>query len=234
MNKRNIKLLIQYDGTRYRGWQRLDKGTANDRSIQGRLEELLSRMTGEKILITGSGRTDAGVHALGQTANFTTLCQMDCHEIRNYCNNFLPEDIQITEVSDADERFHSRYNAVSKCYLYRIWNAPLPDIFRRKYLFHVPDPLDISAMKRCSRLFEGIHDFQSFTVLKPGKKDTVREIFSIEIEKIIEKNIDKNSSLIEMRITGSGFMHMMVRIMAGTLIECGRGAIKPEDIPADI
>ncbi len=221
MKTRNIRLLIQYEGTRYKGWQRLKN---SDKSIQGKIEELLSKMTGEEILITGSGRTDAGVHALEQTANFRTLSVMKCGEIAEYCNSYLPDDILVTGVYEADDNFHSRYNAVSKCYLYRIWNSPLPDIFRRKLLYHVRQQLDTAKMRQGASFFEGTHDFQSFTALKAGKKDTIREIKSVIIT--------QKEKLIEIRITGSGFLYLMARLMAGTLIECGLGNIRPEDISA--
>ncbi len=154
---------MQYDGTRYRGWQRLGD---SDNTIQGKIEAVLSRMTGEKIELIGSGRTDAGAHAYSQAANFITASRMSPGEMLDYCYRYLPEDIIVKTAEPADERFHARYNAKSKTYLYRIWNAPRHDVFERKYAWHIPEPLDVNPMQQAAAQFIGRHDFQSFTTLK--------------------------------------------------------------------
>ena len=197
--KRNIRLTIEYDGSRYQGWQRLG-GDSNANTIQGKLESVLSKMTGEDVNINGSGRTDAGVHAYGQVANFHTDCMMSVNEIKNYLTKYLPSDIGIVEVSEASERFHSRLNAKEKTYLYRIAIPCVSNVFDRKYLWY----------------------FKGFSSIKKTKKSTVRSIYNIEIKKTKKE--------IQISYTGNGFLHNMVRILTGTLVEVGCGKIKPEDI----
>jgi tRNA pseudouridine38-40 synthase len=217
---RNIKLTIEYDGTKYNGWQRLGN---TDNTIQAKLEGVLSKMTGEIIEIIGSGRTDAGVHAYQQIANFKTPSGMSVYEMRDYCNQYLPQDIVIKEAVEVDERFHARYNATSKKYLYRIWCGRVPTAFHRKYTYYVPQRLDIEAMKKATGYLTGEHDFQAFSSVKSKKKSTVREIYAIDIH--------REDSELNMMFHGSGFLHNMVRIMAGTLIEVGLGKMKAEEIP---
>ncbi|SHJ73909.1 tRNA pseudouridine(38-40) synthase TruA [Paramaledivibacter caminithermalis] len=217
---RNIKLIIQYDGSRYKGWQRLGD---SEMTIQGKIENVLSKMTGEDIEIIGSGRTDAGVHALKQVANFKTNCKMTTNEILDYCYRYLPDDIVVKVVENICEKFHARYNVRSKRYLYRILNRKYHDPFMRKYITHIPEALNLINMKRAASHFIGEHDFTSFTTAKSKKKSRVRKIFDIDI--------NKDDSIIEIIFEGSGFLHNMVRIMTGTLIEVGLGRIKPEKIP---
>lgn len=216
---RNIRLVIQYDGTRYKGWQRLGN---NDHTIQGKIETVLRKMTGEAVEIIGSGRTDAGVHALGQVANFRTNCSMSTQEIQNYCYRYLPEDIVIKSVKEAGDKFHARYNARGKKYLYRIWNHPYHDPFNRKYITHIPEPLNIQLMQEAAGYLVGEHDFTSFTTAKSKKKTMVREIYAIDIT--------KNERNIEMLFYGNGFLHNMIRIIAGTLIEVGLGKIQAQKV----
>lgn len=216
---RNIKMMIKYEGSKYRGWQRLGD---TDLTIQGKIENVLSKMTEEKIEIIGSGRTDAGVHALGQIANFKTNSQMPIDRIREYLYKYLPEDIVIESLEEVDERFHARYNAVSKTYIYKIWNYKYHDPFLRKQFMHIPGKLNIAAMQEAANYLIGEHDFSSFTTLKSKKKSKVREIHSIEI---IKK--DKNVYII---VNGNGFMHNMVRIIVGTLLEVGQNKMKANDV----
>ena len=150
VKNRNIKLTLQYDGTRYRGWQRLGD---SDSTIQGKIETVLSRMTGEKVELIGSGRTDAGAHAYYQIANFKTASPMTPVEMLAYCYRYLPEDIVVKSIEPADDRFHARYNARSKIYLYRIWNSPRHDVFERKYCWHVPEPLEVNLMRKAAAFF---------------------------------------------------------------------------------
>ena len=219
--KRNIRLTIEYDGSRYQGWQRLG-GDSNANTIQGKLESVLSKMTGEDVNINGSGRTDAGVHAYGQVANFHTDCMMSVSEIKNYLTKYLPSDIGIVEVSEASERFHSRLNAKEKTYLYRIAIPGVSNVFERKYLWYFPETLDIKKMEEAASLLIGTHDFKGFSSIKKTKKSTVRTIYNIEIKKTKKE--------IQISYTGNGFLHNMVRILTGTLVEVGCGKIKPEVI----
>ncbi|WP_129595862.1 tRNA pseudouridine(38-40) synthase TruA [Anaerophilus nitritogenes] len=209
---KNIKLEIEYDGSRYNGWQKLGN---NQNTIQGKIEEVLSKMTKENIEIIGSGRTDAGVHAISQIANFKTSTDMNIYEIKDYCNEYLPQDIVIKRIEEVDERFHARYNAKGKKYLYRIWNGHTPTAFHRKYTYYIKEPLYIDRMKKASKYFIGEHDFKSFCSSKSKKKKTVREIYEIDIEKIGPE--------INIVFYGNGFLYNMVRIIVGTLIEVGQG-----------
>lgn len=218
---RNIRLLLQYEGTRYQGWQRQ---ISSENTIQGRLETLLGRMCGEPVELSASGRTDAGVHALGQVANFRTNCPMPTGEMLQYINRYLPEDIAVTEVSEAGPRFHSRLNAKGKQYRYLVLNSSVPDVFLRRYSLQVVEPLNLSAMERGARYLEGEHDFASFTSAKKGKKSTIRRLDSISVE--------QEGSLISFTFTGNGFLHHMVRILVGTLLEAGEGKRDADSIPA--
>ena len=221
----NYKVILAYDGTRYNGWQRQGN---TDRTIQGKLEQILTRMSGEKVEVFGSGRTDAGVHAEGQTANFH-LKQKDPYEdrsrqIREYVNAYLPEDIAVLSCETVPERFHSRLNAKSKTYRYRVLNSAVPHIFERRYVYQVPEHLDMEAMRRAALLLTGSHDFKAFTSAKKGKKSTVRTVDSIQIDRVGEE--------IHFTFSGNGFLYHMVRILMGTLLEVGTGAKKPEDMTA--
>lgn len=207
---RNIKITIQYDGTRYKGWQRQPD---LDSTIQGKLEILLSKITGEKIEIIGSGRTDAGVHAENQVANFKTACDLSLDYIMEKCYEYLPLDIVIKDIEEVEESFHARYSAVGKKYVYKICNRKYHDVFNRKYSCHIGEKLDIDSMKKACSLLIGEKDFKSFTTLKSKKKSTVRHIYSIDI---FENNGD-----IDIVYKGNGFLRNMVRIITGTLIEVG-------------
>ncbi len=217
---RNIRVTLQYEGTRYQGWQ---KQTSTDNTIQGKLETLLTRMCGEPIEIHGSGRTDAGVHALGQVANFHTNSEMSTEEMLEYINRYLPEDIAVVAISEAAPRFHSRLNACGKHYEYRIINSAIPHVFHRRYALEVPEKLDIQAMKRAAAYLCGEHDFKSFTSAKKGKKSTVRRIDEIAIT--------KEGDILIFSFKGSGFLHHMIRILMGTLLQVGKGERSPESIP---
>ena len=216
---RNIRLRLQYEGTRYQGWQ---KQTSTDNTIQGKMEALLTKMCGESIEIAASGRTDAGVHALGQVANFHTESLMSTEEILAYCNRYLPEDIAVVEVSEAAPRFHSRLNATGKRYRYRIINSVIPNVFWRRYAVEEPESLDLDAMRRSADLLLGEHDFKAFTTAKKSKKSTIRRIDEIRIE--------QKGDLVEFVFTGNGFLHHMIRILMGTLLEVGKGIRTPESI----
>ena len=207
---RNIKVILQYEGTRYQGWQRQD---STENTIQGKLEALLGRMCGHEVEVIGSGRTDAGVHAYGQTANFHIETQMGLGEIMDYMNRYLPEDIAVIDIKEASERFHSRLNVKGKTYQYRVVNSKIPHIFDRRYVHVVEEELDVDAMKRAAEILCGTHDYRAFTSNKRSRKSTVRTVDSISVEKIGD----------EVRFTfrGNGFLYHMVRIMTGTLLEAG-------------
>lgn len=209
---RNIKFTVSYDGTRYNGWQRQDN---TDNTIQGKLEQLLSRMTGENVEIDGSGRTDGGVHAHGQVANFHTNTTMSTEEIMQYMNEYLPMDIAVLDVRDASERFHSRLNVKRKTYCYHIWNSNVPNVFERKYSYQVTEKLNLESMKEAASYLLGTHDFKAFCARKKMKKSTVRMIEVIDFK--------KNGDMLVITYKGNGFLYNMVRILTGTLIEVGRG-----------
>jgi len=212
-------LTIQYDGGRYKGWQRLGNG---ENTVQGRIEKVLSELVGKEIEIIGCSRTDAGVHALAQIANFKTNENLTEAEIKNYLNKHLPEDISIMDVRLVSENFHARYNAKDKTYLYKIWNEEYTNPFIRKYSMHVEKKLNISRMKKACEYFTGEHDFTAFTNAKSKTKTMVREIYSIDIE--------ESAGLIQIRMRGNGFLHNMVRRITGTLIKVGLGEEEAENI----
>lgn len=215
---KNYKITISYDGSRYNGWQR--QGNTKN-TIQERFENVLFRMCGKEIEIFASGRTDSGVHAESQTANFKCHTDMNCIEIMNYLNHYLPEDILVKSVEEADERFHSRLNAVSKTYEYTI-AVTKPDVFVRKYVFVADKMPDVIKMRQAAELLLGKHDFKGFSSIGRTKKSTLRTINSIEI---VQKE-----GIIKIRINGNGFLYNMVRIIAGTLLEIGTGELNKEVI----
>lgn len=175
----NYKAILQYDGTRYRGWQ--VQGNT-DNTIQGKIETLLTRMAGEPVEVNGSGRTDAGVHAAGQVISFRCQTDRTPEDICAYMNQYLPEDICVLSVEEAAPRFHARLNAVRKTYVYRIWNAPVRPVFERKYMTWIEQPLDVDAMRRAAELLCGTHDYRAFCSLKKFKKSTVRTVEEVNIE----------------------------------------------------
>ncbi len=216
----NYRLTIQYDGGRYKGWQRLGQG---ENTVQYRLEQLLSSLTGEEVELIGCSRTDAGVHALGQTANFKTSRLLSGEQILKYANQYLPKDICIIDAVPVEEAFHARYHAKDKTYLYQIWNKEYSNPFLRKYSMHVPEKLDLELMKAAAGYFLGAHDFTAFSNAKSKKKSMVRTIYDIHIQ--------ESDGLIKLRIRGDGFLYNMARWMVGTLVEVGLGRMKPEELP---
>lgn len=219
----NYRLTIQYDGGRYKGWQRLGSG---ENTIQEKLEHVITEMVGYPIEIIGCSRTDAGVHALAQVANVKLMEAMPEERIMSYLNQYLPQDISVTQVKAVSENFHARYNAKDKTYLYRLWNKEYSNPFMRKYSMHVNKTLDVTAMERASRYFLGAHDFTAFSNAKSKKKSMVREIYSIDF--------DNMEGLIDIRIRGDGFLYNMVRWMVGTMVEVGLGNMMPEELPGII
>lgn len=217
---RNLRLELCYDGTRYRGWQRL---AGENNTIQGKLETTLSKILGEEIEISGSGRTDAGAHAAGQVANFHCENQMPCDQILMQLRRYLPENIGIYSCEDVQPRFHARLNAKRKTYRYRVWNSELPCVFQRRFVYVDSRPLDLDGMRQAGQFFLGKHDFSACCANKKMKKSTVRRIEQVDIRRIGEE--------IQFTFTGNGFLYNMVRIMVGTLLEVGRGERCADSIP---
>ena len=217
----NFRLDLCYDGSRYRGWQRLGD---SEHTIQGKLEQVISRMVGRPTEVIGSGRTDGGVHAMGQVANFHAETALSAAEILAYLRRYLPEDIGVLAVTEVDPRFHSRYQAAEKTYRYRIWNADVPCVFERKYVWQVPEPLNLDAMAAGAALLLGTHDFLPFSSLKKSKKSTVRTLKQLEINRV--------GTELQITAVADGFLYHMVRILVGTLLEVGRGEREAGDLPA--
>ena len=180
---RNIKMLLQYDGTRYKGWQKQNQKGNSVVTIQGKIENVLSKMTGEEIEVIGCGRTDSGVHADNYVANFFTDSKMTLVEMMSYLEEYLPEDIVVKELKIASDRFHSRLNVKGKTYVYSIQNTKYQDVFSKRFAYHIKEELDIESMREGAKYLIGTHDFKSFTNLKVknGKKSTIRTIRDIKI-----------------------------------------------------
>ncbi len=215
---RNIKLIIEYDGTNYQGWQKQSKGE----TIQGVIEEKLKKITSEDIHLIGSGRTDAGVHALGQVANFKTNSNIDIYSLQRALNSLLPKDIVIKKVEEVELDFNARKNAKSKLYEYRILNQELPSPFLRTYAWHIPYKLNWIEIRRATQIIIGEHDFSSFRSAGSAVKNSIRKIFRAEWKKGKE-------GLILFEVEANGFLKQMVRSIVGTLVEVGRGKINSEE-----
>lgn len=213
----NYKMTIQYDGTRYSGWQRQGN---TEHTIQARVERALTELLGVPVEVTGSGRTDAGVHALGQVANFHTEAPVP-EDALLQLSGLLPGDIAVTRLSPASPRFHARLSAREKTYRYTVWNSPIPDVFGRRFQYQLGEPLDDEAMAQGARLLLGTHDFAGYSTGRT-KKTTVRHLRDIRI--------CRDGAKVEMYFTGNGFLRNMVRILAGTLLEVGLGMRTPESV----
>ncbi len=218
---RNIKLTIEYDGKDFNGWQK----QPNKLNIQGEIERAIQEITKEeKIELNASGRTDAGVHALGQVANFKTNSKMPVEKFPIAINTKVKKSIVIKNAEEVPERFHSRYNCKQKTYRYIINNSEYGSAIYRNQEYHVPIKLDIEEMKKAVKFFEGEHDFKGFKASGTSSKNSVRKIFKTKVEL-------HDDSRIYIELTGSGFLYNMVRIISGTLVDVGLGKIKAEDIP---
>lgn len=221
--KRNYKLQISYDGTRFYGWERQPN---KEMTIQGKLESVLTKMTNapsdDPVNVNGSGRTDAGVHARGMVASVVLDTDMTEDEIQEYMNKYLPEDISVNEVRLCSERFHARYNALGKTYRYTCWYGASKPVFDRKYVLVLEEKPDVEKMRQAALLLIGTHDFKSFCGNKKMKKSTVRCVDAI--------NIEENGNYIRFYFHGNGFLQNMVRILTGTLLEVGYGNIPVSDI----
>lgn len=215
---RNYKLEISYDGTRYYGWEHQpDKET-----IQGKLENVLEKLTGEKVEVIGAGRTDAGVHAKGMIANVRLDISLSEDELKDYMNRYLPDDICILSAVVASDRFHARYNATGKQYTYTCYSGREKPVFTRKYLTVLDFTPDIEAMKKAAGYLQGEHDFRAFCANPNMKKTTIRIVDRIEI---VQKK-----GLLYFNYHGTGFLQNQVRIMTGTLLEVGAGKRTPESV----
>ncbi len=208
----NYRLKIQYDGTRFRGWQRQKNGSD---TIQGRIEQVLSRQMGYPVEIDGAGRTDAGVHARAQVANVRLDYKGTPEQLKDCLNEYLPEDIRILGVELAGDRFHSRLHATGKVYEYRLCKKGCCDVFARKYQWQMEEELDVERMKEAAELLLGEHDFKGFCTKASRKKSTVRRMDAISIQ--------EEENAVFLRFAGNGFLYNMVRILTGTLVEIGSG-----------
>ena len=215
----NYKMIIAYDGSRYYGWEHQPN---TELTIQGKLENVLSVMTGKEIEVIGAGRTDAGVHAKGMVANAHMDTDMSEQEICDYMNRYLPEDICVREVRVASDRFHSRYNAMGKTYCYTCYIGDLKPVFNRKYVYTPDKKPDVELMKKAAAYLVGEHDFKSFCGNPKMKKSTVREIYDIDIS--------VSGSYLNLTYHGSVFLQYMIRILSGTLLEVGIGKRSPESM----
>lgn len=215
---KNYKFIIEYDGTKYSGWQ---KQGNTEKTIQGKLESILKKMTGKNIEIHGSGRTDAGVHAKGQVGNFKCETNLSCPQILNYLNEYLPNDVRVLTLEECDMRFHSRLNAVKKTYSYT-FSFEKPDVFRHKFMYYLPKKPDLKLMEKACDELLGIHNFHGFSSVKKTKKSTVRTLYSADIE--------ANGNELKLIFCGNGFLYNMVRILAGTIYDIGIGKKNLSDI----
>jgi tRNA pseudouridine38-40 synthase len=226
----NIRLVLAYDGTDFHGWQRQPQAL----TIQEVLESALARITGERVKLNGSGRTDAGVHAAGQVANFETACPIPCPSLAKALNDILPAAIRVRKAEEVAATFHARYGAKSKTYRYRILQGPICPPFLARYVYHHPYPLDFRKMAMAGRRLEGEHDFTSFAGADPPDKGQNKMQGGANIRQVFESRIAVRweLSLVVYEIRGSGFLHHMVRNIVGTLLEVGNGKLPPENIPA--
>ena len=215
---RNIRVIMEYDGTRYLGWQRQAKGD----TIQSLVEDRLRIMTGETLNVVGSGRTDAGVHALHQVCNFLTRTRMDTEDLRRGLNSLLPDDIYIKSAERVPLDFHSRYDARSKTYEYRIWNQRARNIFLRNFTWHIREPLNLEDMERSIRMLIGKHDFSSFRSSGSGNRDPFREMIGCDMA-------GPDNGLLRFTFEAEGFLRHMVRNIMGTLVDVGRGKMNSDD-----
>ena len=217
---RNIKLIIEYDGKSFNGWQK----QPDKLNIQGEIERAIEEITGEKVDLIASGRTDAGVHSFGQTANFKTNSNIPIEKFAVAINSKLKKAIVIKSAEEVDERFHSRYNCVRKKYRYIINNSQCGSAIYRGLEYHIPVKLDVEKMKEAAKYFEGEHDFKGFKATGGNNKSTVRTIYKAEV------TYNKADERIIIELTGNGFLYNMIRIIAGTLVEAGLGKIEPKEI----
>lgn len=220
---RRIKLVVAYDGTNYCGWQVQPNGISIQKTLQNAIEDLV----GGKICLTGASRTDAGVHALGQVAVFDTAKAIPQERFAMAINQRLPKDIVVQSSCEVPQDFHPRYTSLQKTYVYRILNSRMPLPCERLYSWFVPKPLNIQAMQKAAACFVGKHDFLSFRSQRTDVEDTVRTIYSMDVSAVQRESA---GGILEIRVTGDGFLYNMVRIMTGMLVKIGHGQKSEEDI----
>ena len=208
-----FKITIAYDGTRFVGWQRQVQGT----SVQGLIEDALQELDGRQVAVVGAGRTDAGVHALGQVASFALERVMTGAMLARALNARLPSDIRVLQAEEASPDFHARFNARVKTYRYRIWNSAIANPFERAYSWHLPEPLDVGEMDTAARRLEGRHDFSSFQAAGASTRTSERIVMASRVIGGVD------AAIVVYEITGDGFLRHMVRTVVGTLVEIGRG-----------
>ncbi|MHB9097007.1 MAG: tRNA pseudouridine(38-40) synthase TruA [Syntrophales bacterium] len=216
---RNIRLVIEYDGGAYCGWQRQENGL----SLQQVLEECIGRMTGEEIRVIASGRTDAGVHALNQVAHFRTVSRLGERNLLMGINSLLPADIVVREVCDVPLSFHARFDALSKIYLYRICNRPVRSALERNTAWFIWEPLDLAKIAEVLPVFRGTHDFSSFCSTHTDSPDHIRTILAMTAEK-------DTTGMIHISVEADGFLRYMVRTIVGALVDIGRGKSSPKEM----
>jgi len=214
---KNIKLTIQFDGTSYHGWQT----QLHEKTVQQTLQDVLSQILNQPVKIHGSGRTDAGVHALGQVAHFTADTSFELNSLKKSVNRLLPQDIVVAMAEEAPLEFHSRYDATARVYWYFIWNARDWSPFYSRYSWHIMQPLDLSAMKEAAKTLIGIHDFSSFQGADKNVVNPVRQILSVQLKKV-------RKDMVLFEIQANAFLKHMVRNITGTLVDAGRGKLTPE------
>jgi len=217
---RNIKIIVEYDGKSFNGWQR----QPDKLNIQGEIELAIEQITGEKVELIASGRTDAGVHSLGQTANFKTNSNIPIEKFAIAINSKLKKSIVVKSAEEVNDRFHSRYNCVKKKYRYVINNSKNGSAIYRGLEYHIPVKLDVKKMNEAAKYFIGEHDFKGFKATGGNNKSTVRTIYSAEVM------YEPETERITIELIGNGFLYNMVRIISGTLVDVGLGKIKPEEI----
>lgn len=222
---RNIRLVIEYDGSRYDGWQK-KAGTANRAFIKDKIEEVIAKLEGSNVSLIGAQRTESGVHAYEQIANFTTTTNLKPYEIKHYLNRYLPQDIVVKRADEVLEKFHSSFNVKSVKYEYRISMADVPSAFERKYVYYSFKKLNTANMKKAAKDFIGEHDFKAFSDNKKMKKSTVRTIHDIDIY--------SNETEVSIMIHADDFWPGMARIIVGTLIDVGLDKINCDDIESII
>jgi len=215
---KNFKIIIEYNGTRYHGWQR----QKNDRTVQEEIEKAVHTITGQQVSLTGSGRTDAGVHAYAQVANFKCETNLGPQDILGGLNSLSDEDVVITSCEEVDASFHARYDAKSKTYVYKILNRPIPAAIFRQYAWHIRKELNLEAMRAAISHLIGSHDFKAFEGVGSQRSHTNRSVFKANL-------IEEEDGYLAFEIEADGFLRFMVRTIVGTLVDVGRGRILPDD-----
>ena len=215
----NFKLLIQYDGTDFHGWQSQE----GFRTVQGELERALSLLEGKSVNVYGSGRTDAGVHAEGQVASVQLEREITPAKLRAAINGNVDKDVRVLEAETVSPDFHARYSALGKTYVYRVVNAPVTSPFWSRYALHEARPLDLTQMKLAAELFLGRHDWTAFSAAQSDVEDRVRTVAAVDVSERLDQR--SRSKLIEIKVSAEGFLRYMVRSIAGALMSVGRGEL---------